>query len=104
MDRREVVRHLKKFKKDLSCAIGESEIILFGSHARGDANEYSDIDLLIVSDGFIRINPLRRSAKIRPFWSIHSPVDMICLTRREFDSKKDGLNVISEARKEGVVI
>ena len=28
------------------------KIILFGSYARGNANEYSDIDIAVISDDF----------------------------------------------------
>jgi predicted nucleotidyltransferase len=32
----------------LRAAAPEAEVILFGSHARGDANEHSDLDLLVI--------------------------------------------------------
>ena len=42
---------------NFSCAVRArfggrvSEIVLFGSHARGDANEDSDVDVLVAIDG-----------------------------------------------------
>ncbi len=40
--------------------IDVTEVILFGSHARGTANEASDIDLLIVSPAFESMNTRER--------------------------------------------
>jgi predicted nucleotidyltransferase len=43
---------LKPLKGDLKEALGEklSEVILFGSYSRGDYSQYSDIDLLILTE------------------------------------------------------
>ncbi len=48
-DNQEILVHLKNHLKQ---NYGESikEVILFGSHARGDSKEYSDYDILIVLD------------------------------------------------------
>ncbi len=44
---------LEEFKKEIEKLYGErlKQIILYGSHARGDFTEESDIDLLIVLKG-----------------------------------------------------
>ena len=39
-------------------------VILFGSHARGEANEGSDIDLLIVSPDFEGLNTRARLERL----------------------------------------
>lgn len=41
---------LKKFKSLVSQKTGVHEIRVFGSRARGDAAEYSDLDVLVVVD------------------------------------------------------
>ncbi len=48
-----IERILKEFRKEVEKLYGERlrNIILYGSWARGDATEKSDIDLLIVLDG-----------------------------------------------------
>jgi uncharacterized protein len=43
---------IKGFVENLCNEIDVEEVILFGSYARGDAKEHSDIDLAIISDWF----------------------------------------------------
>jgi len=42
---------LKRCKNAIRQVVPDAEVILYGSHARGDANEYSDYDILILVDG-----------------------------------------------------
>jgi len=61
------------------------EIILFGSHARGEATVDSDIDVVIVSDKFREV---KRPNRHRPFFKIlwhDRSVDVICLTPVKFE-------------------
>lgn len=52
---------LEAFKKEIEKLYGKrlKKVILYGSYARGDATEDSDIDLLIVLEG--KSNPRRRT-------------------------------------------
>jgi hypothetical protein len=62
------------------------EIILFGSHAYGQPDEHSDVDLLIIKE--LAQSPLREAVAIRQAWW---PV------RRLFPSMPFDLIVIDEA-------
>ena len=46
----DIVKVLKEFKKDISGVLGNKlvEVILYGSYARGDYTENSDVDILII--------------------------------------------------------
>lgn len=48
-----VAAALKRFKEALGARFGDRlrEIVLFGSHARGQAHEDSDVDVLVVITG-----------------------------------------------------
>lgn len=80
------------------------KIILFGSHARGDAGPDSDIDLLIL---FPEVeNPVRRQAELyRAFiGSSASPKDLVVSTTERFERYKDTVNTVYPAWREGRVV
>lgn len=83
-----------------------SEVILFGSRARGDARSDSDYDLLVVEeDGREPETPLyRRTGRVhRAMFGRRLPsVDLLLFPRSEFDRWRDGLNhVVARACREG---
>lgn len=45
------VELLRRCKKAIRQAIEDSDVILYGSRARGDAGEHSDYDILIIVNG-----------------------------------------------------
>ncbi len=42
---------LKRCKKAIRQVVPDADVILYGSRARGDADEYSDYDILVLTDG-----------------------------------------------------
>jgi predicted nucleotidyltransferase len=52
MDNEKVINKLKIYQKLLSKHMKFDEMIPFGSHARGNANEDSDVDVGTVSNGY----------------------------------------------------
>ena len=78
--------------------------VLFGSHARGEAREDSDIDLLIIAPELDNLTDRRLISKL---WELRaftdSRIEPIPCGEREWES--DGERSILEiARREGVVI
>ena len=51
MNRDEVIDFLKKNKRDLKTRFGVTKIGLFGSYARGEARNDSDIDIIVEIEG-----------------------------------------------------
>lgn len=45
------VELLKKCKEAIRQVVPDADVILYGSRARGDAGEYSDYDLLVLTNG-----------------------------------------------------
>lgn len=76
-------------------------IILFGSRARGDIDENSDIDLLIVKDGVSGQRELLRSV-YDSMSGITTPVDMILVDGKKMRQYIDDPYMIyGTAMKEG---
>lgn len=80
-------------------------IILFGSLARGNANEDSDIDLLVVVDeGFQERSRWRELRKIRKLLaSFPMPKDILLYSRDEVARWQHSANhIITHALQEGI--
>jgi predicted nucleotidyltransferase len=79
-------------------------IILFGSHARGDAGPDSDVDLLVVMPFFG--SKLEKQLEIRlALRNIHIPKDIVVTTPEEFQWRKEIPGTIERpAAREGRVL
>ena len=78
-----------------------SQVILFGSYARGDAAARSDLDFLIVEPELAdrRAEMVRLRSVLRP---LRLPVDLLVVSRQVFEAWKDvPNNVINQAALEG---
>ena len=105
MDRREkVIRGLRRFRDRMSERYPIAELILFGSMASGEPRAESDIDLIIVSEGFKGMNFLKRAARAYDYWDLDYPVDFLCFTPREFEERKRRIGLVAYAVKEGVAV
>lgn len=80
------------------------KVILFGSHARGDARPDSDVDLLVV----MPVKGSRREAQLevrRALHDIRVPKDVIVTTPEEFEWRKETVGTIERpASREGKVL
>lgn len=80
------------------------QVILFGSHARGDADPDSDVDLLIVMpvDGSKRAKQVEIRVALR---DIPMPKDIIISTPEEFAWRRNIIGTIEEpAYREGRIL
>jgi uncharacterized protein len=93
---RTVKRIVKKFHPEM--------IILFGSHARGDAGPDSDVDLLVVMD--FEGSKLEKTVEIRAALGRHSiPTDIILSTPEDFEWRKEIVGTAEyPAAREGKVV
>ncbi len=86
----------------------DSRIVLFGSHARGDAGRYSDYDLLIIT-------PSVFTPKEKIDWStrldraiikaIKAPVDLLFSSEEEISWQRElPGHIVRTALREGIVL
>ncbi len=98
------IETIKRLTELLIEAARPKRIIMFGSRARGEAGEDSDLDLMVVEEGvadraaeMVRLNRLLRSFDI--------PVDLLVVSAEKFDYWCDTPgNVYFEAATEGQVL
>lgn len=68
----------------LAAAAPEAQVILFGSHARGDANPHSDVDFLVVEPEVD--NEAEESVRLhRTLRDLRVPADVIVVSREYAD-------------------
>jgi predicted nucleotidyltransferase len=74
---------IQQVSRILVDAAHPERIILFGSYARGDASEDSDLDLLVIERSLPdkRAEMVRLREVLRP---LRIPVDIIVVSQREF--------------------
>jgi len=95
---------LRKFKEMVSKDFPVSKMYFFGSRATGKPHKYSDIDLIIVSSKFKRLNFFQRGAKMYDYWNLRYPVDFLCYTPEEFNKLKKQITIVKEAVENGIEI
>ena len=87
----------------LATAPAGSEVILFGSYARGDADPGSDVDFLVVGPvvGDARVESVRLRESVR---GMGVAMDIVVVSRARFEHWRTfSSTLIAEAAREGKV-
>ena len=92
---------LKQIAALIGIAANAERVVLFGSHARGEANENSDVDLMIIAD-----SNLPRFKRSRKLYTLLKPypfaMDLLVFTPQEVEKgKRSHVTFISMILKEG---
>ena len=102
--RKSIKKELKIFKEKISKDIPIKTMIFFGSRVMGKYGRDTDIDLMIVSPKFKRLDFFQRGAKMYDYWDLDYPVDFLCYTPEEFNKLKKRVSIVSEVIKSGIKI
>jgi predicted nucleotidyltransferase len=88
----------------IAAAAPDATLIVFGSHARGQANDYSDLDLLVVEP--VVANPGAESVRLRrALLDLPTAIDVIVVSRRYADEWRDVQgSLVHAAMSEGRVV
>lgn len=82
---------------------GPEKIIVFGSWVRGEADEYSDLDLVIIKETDVRF--VRRAVEVSEYIQWSTSVDVFVYTPEEFQLMQErGTPFIERVLAEGRVI
>lgn len=104
MDKRKIKKSLKIFAQRAKKNLKAEKVILFGSFARGKANDYSDVDVVVLSNIFAKISQSERLDVLYPLTRGLSPdFHPFGFTSKEFN-KNAHSTILSEVRSTGVVV
>ena len=85
--------------------VDPERIILFGSQARGEAHEHSDVDLIVLESEPFGEGRTKRSEEVRvhfALWGLGVATDILIYSLEETEYWKDSLNnVLARALREG---
>jgi HEPN domain-containing protein len=77
-------------------------VLLHGSRVRGDAETWSDLDVIVVSEAFHRTAPLHRLPMVPRSAGGDTRVEMFCYTPAEFAEKRREPGMVATACREGI--
>jgi predicted nucleotidyltransferase len=87
-----IITIIKKFKAAVKDKYGVEKIVLFGSQARGEAKEGSDVDLIIVVKDYDKHLVENLMTEWHDRQHIRYPVDFMQYSKKRFDEMSKGIN------------
>lgn len=103
---RGTIEIIKRYKEELrKLGIEPERVILYGSRAKGEAGVHSDIDVVVISQNFARMN-LRERLEVLGMAAarIMEPVQALAYTNEEFEALGEGSFVGDEVKPVGVEV
>ncbi len=98
---------LQELREALEALYGPrlKRLVLYGSHARGDATDDSDIDVMVVLEGLVRPGEeIRRMGWIRTRLNLKYEHLLSLLPLSEDDFQKEDMPLLDDVRQEGIVV
>jgi predicted nucleotidyltransferase len=94
---------IEEFGQRIGCEFGAEKVILFGSYARGEVTEDSDVDLLVVAP--FEGKSVHKSVEIRMKLRPGFPVDLLVRTGEKVRERLEmGDGFMREILQEGKVL
>jgi len=105
MDRKTIEVTLKQYIKKIQDVVKPQQVILYGSFARGEASEWSDIDVMVIAD----YNKKRELELMNRLSMIGSKINSnhlfdVRISNMKDYKKSNHLSILSEIKKEGVLL
>jgi predicted nucleotidyltransferase len=105
--KKEVLSIIKDYLQNVKEKINVKKVILFGSAARGEMHRDSDIDLIILSPDFKKMEFMKRLillSRLRRGMKKTAPMDIFGYTPEEFERLSKESIVLQEAKEQGKII
>jgi predicted nucleotidyltransferase len=105
--KKEILGIIKDYIEKVKKVIRVEKVILFGSVAKGKIHQDSDIDLIILSSDFEKIDFLKRLillSRIRRELKKSMPMDVLAYTPKEFKNLTKKSIILKEAKLHGKII
>ena len=99
---------LQRMAQAIVDEVDPEQVILFGSHARGDAREDSDVDLIVIEaepfgEGRCQLSEMTRIREAIKDFKV--PKDILVFSLEDVEYWRDSLNnVLARALREGKVL
>jgi len=94
---------IKEFSRQVGQEFGAERVILFGSYARGEVTDDSDVDLLVI--GSFEGGPVDTSVKIRMKLRPQFPIELLVRTPEKIQQRIEvGDSFIQNILKNGKVL
>ena len=103
MDKSSALVAVTRFRESLERrGVRVSKLILFGSFARGDSRDGSDIDLVVISEDFAGQDHWKRVDLLsEAIYEVFAPLEAVSMTAQEWDA---GDSVIVDYARSGEVV
>lgn len=95
-----IIGEICRFLKE----IGAEKGILFGSWARGEALERSDVDLIVISRKFEGVSFPWRLVELQKHWRLPLMLEALPYTPEEFEQLSKERSILRRAIEEGLFI
>ena len=97
--RKEIKKIILRFVDEIQAlGIEVSQVILFGSYAKGSPRDFSDIDVAVVSPGFAKLDIFERQELLgRAHHRVREPLEPIGLTPKQVSEKQGFARAVVES-------
>lgn len=100
----EAIKELRRIKKGIGKTRRIEKMMLFGSRARGDELLTSDVDVIVVSGDYDKMDYRKRPDQFLDEWTLPVDLEILCYSPQEFESKRKEIGIVRQAAKEGIII
>jgi predicted nucleotidyltransferase len=98
-----VIRDYRGILEEMGVRV--KRIVLYGSYALGSSKECSDIDLVVISDDFEKMDLWERLTLLgRATAMTRKPIEAFGYTEKEFISEEKGGFIVDEVKTKGVEV